>query len=119
MLVNTQELIKTWANILSFSTTKKDLLKASWMWLPKFICWKLWIERNNRIFREKSSTPARITSKIRALLGEGLEAKANLTNASAPCSEEDKWLKELVPNHQVGINTPYPSNAEWDIRLTE
>ena len=100
MLANTQELLKTWANISLFSTAKKNLLKSSWMWFPKFICWKLWIERNNRIFREKSSTLARIASKIRALLGEALEAKATLTNASALTSEEDKWLKELVPNHR-------------------
>ena len=52
MPANTQELMKTWANISPFNTAMKDLLKASWMWLPKFICWKLWIERNNRIFRE-------------------------------------------------------------------
>ena len=54
MPANIQELMKMWANILLFNTAKKDLLKASWMWLPKFIYWKLWIERNNRIFREKT-----------------------------------------------------------------
>ena len=99
MLANAQELLKTWANISLFNTAKKDLLKASWMWLPKFICWKLWIEGNNRIFREKSSTPARIASKIRALLGEALESKASLTNSSVLSSKEVKLLDELVLNH--------------------
>ena len=90
MPANTQELMKTWANISPFNTAKKDILKASWMWLPKFICWKLWNERNNRIFREKSSTTARVAASIRALLGEALEAKATLTNASALSSEEER-----------------------------
>ena len=119
MPTNTQALMKTWANISLFNISKKDLLKASWMWLPKFIYQKLWIERNNRIFREKSSTPARVVASIRALLGEALEAKATLTNASTLSSEEDKWLTEIVPNHQARIKTPTSSNAEWDIQLTE
>ena len=106
MPANTQELMKTWANISPFNTTKKDLLKASWMWLPKFIYWKLWIERNNMIFREKSSTPARVAASIRALLGEALEAKATLTNSSDLSSEEDKWQAEIVLNHQARIKTP-------------
>ena len=111
--------MKTWANISPFNNAKKDLLNASWMWLPKFICWKIWIERNNRIFREKSSTPARVAASIRALLGEALEAKATLTNASTLSTKEDKWLTEIVPNHEARIKTPTSSNAEWDIRLTE
>eukprot|EP00253_Pinus_taeda_P034931 PITA_34931 len=47
---NIPSLFRTWASSSPFSFKKKSLLKTSWMWIPKFICWKLWLERNNRIF---------------------------------------------------------------------
>ena len=43
-------LFRSWASSSPFSFNKKSLLKTSWMWIPKFTCWKLWLERNNRIF---------------------------------------------------------------------
>ena len=86
---NIQDLFTSWASRSPFNLIKKDLLRAGWMWLPKFICWKLWLERNNRIFREESCTPLRIITKIKALLGEALEAKAILKNNLALSNEED------------------------------
>ena len=45
-----QEILSKWMNLPPFHLSKKPLLRTTWNWFPKSICWKLWIERNNRIF---------------------------------------------------------------------
>jgi hypothetical protein len=54
---NVSDLLRSWANRYPFSLRQKDLLTTRWMWLPKFVMWKIWLERNNRIFREKNYNP--------------------------------------------------------------
>jgi hypothetical protein len=56
----TSDLLRTWVNYSLFFMRKKDLLKASWMWLPKFVMWKTWLERNNTLFNEKSCIPIHV-----------------------------------------------------------
>eukprot|EP00253_Pinus_taeda_P006677 PITA_06677 len=41
---NIPALFKTWASLSPFCLKNKSLLKTSWMWIPKFICWKIWLE---------------------------------------------------------------------------
>jgi len=72
---NIPYLLRKCAKLSPFCLSKKVLLKTSWMWIPKFTCWKLWLERNNKIFKEESCNPIRIITKIKTLLGEALEAK--------------------------------------------
>ena len=74
---------------------KKNLLKNAWMWIPKYTCWKLWLERNNRLFRGENCTTNNVISKIKALLGETLDAKPTLRNEEVLDSEEELWLKIL------------------------
>lgn len=96
---NIQDLLRNWAKISPFCLSKKILLKNGWMWIPKFTCWKLWLERSNIISREESCNPVMIITKIKALLGESLETKPTIRNGMILDSEEDQWLKVLVPNH--------------------
>ena len=52
------ELLSRWMSLSPFNLSKKNLLKITWMWTPKFLCWKIWLERNNRIFKEESRLPS-------------------------------------------------------------
>jgi len=89
------------------------------MWLPKAVCWKLWLERNNRIFREKECHPSKVAIKIKALLGEALDHKSSLRNTNQLDSEELLWLNALVLNAQQRPMVSVPSLASWVIRLEE
>jgi hypothetical protein len=42
-------LLLNWQALFPFSLTEKDQLKSYWGYLPKFICWKIWLERNARV----------------------------------------------------------------------
>ena len=50
-------------------------------------------------------------------MGEALEAKATLRNARDLDGEEDQWLKELVPNHQLKPVPKLSLPVDWEIRL--
>eukprot|EP00253_Pinus_taeda_P009858 PITA_09858 len=116
---NVPTLLHEWAKLSSFCLKKKNLLKTAWMWTPKYICWKLWLERNNRIFRGEICTSNNIISKIKAILGETLEAKPALRNEAKLDNEEEQWLKDFVPNNQSIPTTPATCHAGWEIRLEE
>jgi len=116
---NVPNLLHEWAKLAPFCFNKKNLLKTAWMWIPKFICWKLWLERNNRIFRGEIYTSNNVISKIKAILGETLEAKPALRNEVILDSEEELWLKDIVPNNQTNPISPATCHAMWEIRLEE
>lgn len=112
-------LFRSWANSSPFSFKKKSLLKTSWMWIPKFTCWKLWLERNNKIFREENCNTIRVISKIKASLGKALEANISSRNEMSLTKDEEQWLKELIPNLKERPIPPAPGQANWEIRLEE
>lgn len=113
------DLLSNWVNRSPFSMRQKDLLKTSWMWLPKFVMWKIWMERNNRLFNEKNCNPIQVATKAKALLSEALDSQTKLQNAHTLESNEDQWLKELVPNHQHRLASKSISRARWEVRLEE
>ena len=86
---------------------------------PKFTLWKIWLERNNRIFREESCNPIQVANKLKEFLGETLESKNSLRNSNSLDPDEYHWLKEFVPNHQHRKNSNLVSRACWEVRLEE
>ena len=45
-----------WTDLAPFPLARLKLIKNCWMWIPKILCWKVWLERNNRVFRDKAGT---------------------------------------------------------------
>jgi len=72
-----------WKSLSPFDLHKKHLLTTVWMWLPKFISWKIWLERNNRVFNEVCRLPSQVAIQARTLIVEAITGKNNLIN-SAP-----------------------------------
>ena len=87
-------------NLSPFQLAKKPLLQTAWNWILKATCWKIWIERNNRIFRGQESHPSKIAVQARAILGEALEQNVSLFNTTPLLPKEAQWLGMIVPNHQ-------------------
>lgn len=116
---NIQNLFQSWSKLSPYDLSKNILLKNCWLWIPKFVCWKLWLERNNRIFRNESCNPLKVITKIKALLGETLDTNTAKKSGKALNREEERWLNSLVPSHKdcAAIANNVPSN--WEIRLEE
>ena len=111
----TADLFTRWADCSPFQLSKKDLLNSAWMLLPKFIFWKLWLERNNRLFRDVESSPSRIAMKAKAFLGEALDHKPDLWNARPLEDREASWFAGFASSaHKTSI-TRSPTLAAWEI----
>ena len=91
----------------------------TWLWFPKFICSKIWLERNNWLFREEARSVVRVASKVRTFLGEALQVKVSLRNANPLEHEEEGWLKELDHNLLLRPNLSSSMLAPLEIRLAE
>ena len=115
----TVELFSNWAESSPFLLSKKALLKAAWMLIPKFIIWKLWLERNNRIFRNVENNPSMVALKARILLGDALDHKLGLSNLQPLDNKEINWLSTITPNAQNSPIARQPKLADWEIRLEE
>ena len=115
---NITELFATWATSSPFGLHKKDLLKTIWMWAPKAICWKIWLERNSRIFRDERNSSFRIATKCKALLGEFSETKSQLKNSRDLDPQEKRWLSQFRHSEPISI-APIPKTANWEIHLEE
>ena len=74
------DLFASWASISPFDLHKKNLLKAIWMWAPKAVCWKIWLERNSQIFKDEENSSVKIATKCKSLLGELSEPNSQLKN---------------------------------------
>ena len=68
------------------------------MWVPKVVCWKLWLERNSRIFRDIAGTPAQTALKVKALFGELVASNTTITNEVTPNKVEYAWFHEIDPS---------------------
>ena len=88
----------------------------AWLTLPKFICWKLWLERNNRIFRGTSISPIKVVVKIKALLGDFIRSRPPLSLHSPFSWEEEIWFQSLNPGNFVDLPQRSPILQKWEIR---
>jgi len=114
-----QVLFNIWMSLSPFDLKKKHQLKTIWMWIPKFVCWKLWLERNNRIFKEEKRLPQQVAIKIQVMISEAINARPSVQNSALTTIEEDNWIKVFRPTRQNHTQSPAPNLRNWEIRLPE
>jgi len=114
-----QALFNIWMSLSPFDLKKKHQLKTIWMWIPKFVCWKLWLERNNRIFKEEKRMPQQIAIKVQVMISEAINARPSIQNSASTTKEEDNWVKGFRPTCQNQTQSPAPKSRKWEIRLPE
>ena len=84
-----------WENRYHGELAQKKGVKACWLKLPKIICWCIWIERNQRVFQNKSQPEWKTAAKINALLGEVVRSKKIPNNKAELTEKEIKWMQSL------------------------
>jgi hypothetical protein len=60
----------------------KTLWARIWISIPKYVCWKLWLARNEQIFNNIAWTPSMVAVKEKGLLLETLRSQAHKTDIS-------------------------------------
>jgi hypothetical protein len=112
-------LLRNWNSLCPFQTTKKGQLSTLWRTLPKFILWKIWLERNNRLFREAKSSPAQVATKIKAHFGESAPYFCKAVNSRPLEMEEKLWIEHLNLRDQQQQTHHNSHQQEWEIRMEE
>ena len=90
-------------------------MRACWQKLPKIVCWCIWLERNQRIFQNKSQPAWQVSAKIKALLGEVVRNTKIPPNKAELTEKEKIWMQSLKiqENNSIAIN----KLENWEIRL--
>jgi hypothetical protein len=112
-------LLQNWNSLYPFQTVKKGQLSTLWRTLPKFILWNIWLERNNRLFREAKSIPAQVATKIKAHFGESAPYFCKEANSKLLELEEKLWIEHLKLQDQQQQTHNNSHHQEWEIRMEE
>jgi hypothetical protein len=90
-----QLLLSNWQALCPFQTANQGHLSVLWRVIPKFILWKIWLERNNRLFREEKRTLAQVATRINALFSESAPYFIRASNLRPIGQEEEEWIRHL------------------------
>eukprot|EP00253_Pinus_taeda_P007191 PITA_07191 len=111
------ELFVTWCASYPKGIFPKSFWRRIWIALPKFVCWQLWLTRNQQIFKETQYSPHQVAAKAKDLL---LEAAQQQYIKEDPLlrPEEKRWLA-IDPLSLKYRTSPLKANLEWRKRETD
>ena len=93
---------------------KKGVI-ACWLKLPKMVCWCIWIERNQRVFQNKSQPAWKVVANINTLLGEVVSIAKIPNNKEELTVGEKKWMQKLNVLAENSINIK--KLEDWEIQM--
>ena len=67
------DLFADWRHRYTQHISQKSIWFKIWNALPKFVCWKIWLARNQKIFKGLHLTPLQVATKARSLLLEAAQ----------------------------------------------
>jgi hypothetical protein len=97
------------------SLSLKTLWARIWISIPKYVCWKLWLARNEQIFNNTEWTPKMVAAKAKGLLLETLNSQNHKTDTSIR-QKEKKWLGSSVLNLRTHSVEKSHLATEWRLR---
>eukprot|EP00253_Pinus_taeda_P019238 PITA_19238 len=112
---NVADLYANWNRIYPQRIPSKSFWKKIWTAIPKFVCWQLWLARNQQIFKEISHTPLKVASKAKSFLLEAAQQQY-FKEDYLLMPEEKQWLGMLEPQPHKQLSFPKKTNQEWRIR---
>lgn len=108
------EMFLTWNARYPHRIVAKSLWSKVWTAAPKYVCWKVWLSRNETIFNQTETSAEKVAEKAKNLLIETLRQSSAKDNSLR--DEERAWLGDFTPI----MGPPYvsrPSLKEnWRIR---
>jgi hypothetical protein len=99
-----------WEKYYQGSFREKPVLKRIWRAVPKFVCWQIWLARNNQIFQGIKSPPQSVTAKAKMLLSEVLNAKSlNIEDPTNWNALEKDWMASFNLHSSKTSNSAHRS----------
>jgi hypothetical protein len=109
------ELFASWNRIYPQRIPPKSFWRKIWTAIPKYICWQIWLARNQQIFKEVCLSPLQVMVKAKSSLLEAAQQQYYKENHLLQ-PEEKKWLSPLVPSSSKQLLPPHSVKLDWRIR---
>jgi hypothetical protein len=108
------DIFTTWKDCYP-SLSKKTLWARVWISIPKYVCLKLWLARNDQIFNNTTWTPNMVATKAKGLLLETLSSQNHKTDISLQ-QEEKNWLGTSVLTLRTHSTEKPHFETKWRLR---
>lgn len=95
------KLFADWLNKYPSPFPKNKVIKVVWSSLPKIICWKIFLERNRRIFKNKDQDAKFVGVKIKFQLKDCLGEQKDDSNL---CQQDIHWGASLDLQFQKSVS---------------
>ena len=113
---NITETLKNWMNC----PFESNILNQLWTFIPGFVLWLTWKERNTRIFKNSTSSPLMLWKDINKKLHETIHSKG-WSSADLPTSQKEKCILlalnfdvSIVPSFRGNPTMRLDSPSHWD-----
>eukprot|EP00253_Pinus_taeda_P007380 PITA_07380 len=80
--ISVPDLFAEWNHRYPRHIPQKSIWHKIWNALPKFVCWKIWLARNQKVFKEYHLSPLQVAAKARSLLLETVQQQYFKEDAS-------------------------------------
>lgn len=107
-------LFSIWNNIYPQSIPLKSIWKKIWSAIPKYVCWQLWLARNQQIFIETKHTPLQVAAKAKSFLLEAVQQQY-VKEYTLLSPKEKRWIGMLEPRPHRQLLPPQKANQDWRI----
>jgi ribonuclease HI len=117
---NWNDLFISWKQRYVGSFKNKKQFTLLWRQIPKFVCWELWLARNQAIFHEKLPPVHNIFAKICGLVAEVFKTKAIGFDLPGVLEQsEEEWVNYIRGPPTTPLIPPRqkPKRKEWQLRL--
>eukprot|EP00253_Pinus_taeda_P024453 PITA_24453 len=108
------EMFLTWNARYPHRIVAKSLWSKVWVAAPKYVCWKVWLSRNEIIFNQTETSAEKVAEKAKNLLIETLRQSSAKDNTLR--DEERAWLGDFTPIMGPPSVSRPPLKENWRIR---
>jgi ribonuclease HI len=103
-----------WDKYYRGSFKDKPVLKRIWRAMPKFICWQIWLTRNNFFFQGTVSPPQTVAAKEKLLLSESMNSKSlKIEDPTKWNVREKDWMASF--NLRISKHTNTTNRSSWQL----
>jgi hypothetical protein len=67
------ELFASWNLVYPQRIPSKSFWTKIWTAIPKYVCWQIWLARNQKIFKEEKQSPLQVAAKAKSFLLEAAQ----------------------------------------------
>lgn len=108
-------LFADWTHRYPRRIPQKSIWHKIWNALPKYVCWKIWLARNQQIFSDLRLSPLQVAAKARALLIESVQHHYVKEDPFLQ-QVEKRWLGKFEPQPRNSLPSPTLEIPDWKLR---